>query len=295
MLIGNEPKPVTWQLANEPQAVRRLVRKLEREAPGPVQLFYEAGRPPARGTPHPRPTDAGSITRTATAWACSRPEQDLLLPPSLRDWLPEDHLAFFVSDLIDQLDLSGITAVYEDEERGYPPYREGGTTLRAMAKTYRSYVPEQDLLLPPSLRDWLPEDHLAFFVSDLIDQLDLSGITAVYESTTCRTRRNLQNLDPRFKSGRASKSYLCEIPRHSRVPGRRVGATRPAKERIIVRCCKCKTLREIAPALRLPSMGGTSSSLRWYAGREGRRGFGGVKTFTVPRNSRPCLARAECM
>jgi len=50
------------------------------------------------------------------------PEQDLLLPPSLRDWLPEDHLAFFVSDLLDQLDLSAITAVYEDEERGYPPY-----------------------------------------------------------------------------------------------------------------------------------------------------------------------------
>src|SRR5512132_1112350 len=50
------------------------------------------------------------------------PEQDLLLPPSLRDWLPEDHLAFFVSDLIDQLDLSAITATYEDEERGYPPY-----------------------------------------------------------------------------------------------------------------------------------------------------------------------------
>lgn len=50
------------------------------------------------------------------------PEQDLLLPPSLREWLPEDHLAFFVSDLIDQLDLSAITAVYEDEDRGYPPY-----------------------------------------------------------------------------------------------------------------------------------------------------------------------------
>ena len=50
------------------------------------------------------------------------PEQDLLLPPSLRDWLPENHLAFFVSDLMDQLDLSAITTVYEDEERGYPPY-----------------------------------------------------------------------------------------------------------------------------------------------------------------------------
>ena len=50
------------------------------------------------------------------------PEQDFLLPPSLRDWLPEDHLVYFVSDLIDQLDLSAITAVYADEERGYPPY-----------------------------------------------------------------------------------------------------------------------------------------------------------------------------
>jgi transposase len=50
------------------------------------------------------------------------PEQDLLLPPSLRDWLPEEHLAYFVSDLIDQLDLSAITSVYEEDERGYPPY-----------------------------------------------------------------------------------------------------------------------------------------------------------------------------
>jgi transposase len=50
------------------------------------------------------------------------PEQDLLLPPSLREWLPEDHLAFFVSDLIDQLDLSAITSRYEEEDRGYPPY-----------------------------------------------------------------------------------------------------------------------------------------------------------------------------
>jgi transposase len=50
------------------------------------------------------------------------PEQSFLLPPSPRDWLPEDHLVYFVSDLIDQLDLSAITTEYEDEERGYPPY-----------------------------------------------------------------------------------------------------------------------------------------------------------------------------
>jgi transposase len=50
------------------------------------------------------------------------PEQDFLLPPSLREWLPADRLAYFVSDLVDQLDLSAITAPYEHEERGYPPY-----------------------------------------------------------------------------------------------------------------------------------------------------------------------------
>ena len=50
-----------------------------------------------------------------------------------------------------------------------------------MTKTYRPYQPEQDLLLPPSLRDWLPENHLAYFVSDLVEQLDLSAIYAVYE------------------------------------------------------------------------------------------------------------------
>jgi transposase len=50
------------------------------------------------------------------------PEQDFLLPPSLREWLAEDHLAYFVSDLIDELDLGAIESHYEREERGYPPY-----------------------------------------------------------------------------------------------------------------------------------------------------------------------------
>lgn len=50
-----------------------------------------------------------------------------------------------------------------------------------MGKSYRPYLPEQDFLLPPSLRDWLPENHLAHFVSDVVDQLDLSAIESVYE------------------------------------------------------------------------------------------------------------------
>ena len=50
------------------------------------------------------------------------PEQDLLLPPSLRDWLPENHLVYCVSDVVEQLDLSAIESVYEEEDRGQPPY-----------------------------------------------------------------------------------------------------------------------------------------------------------------------------
>lgn len=43
MLMGTHAAPVTWTVPNEPHAVRRLVRKLERDAPGPVRACYEAG------------------------------------------------------------------------------------------------------------------------------------------------------------------------------------------------------------------------------------------------------------
>lgn len=50
------------------------------------------------------------------------PDQLLLMPPSLREWLSEDHLVYFVSDIVEQMELSAIEEVYEKEERGYPPY-----------------------------------------------------------------------------------------------------------------------------------------------------------------------------
>ena len=43
MLVGDHTTPVTWTVPNEPNTVRRLVRKLERDAPGPVRVCYEAG------------------------------------------------------------------------------------------------------------------------------------------------------------------------------------------------------------------------------------------------------------
>ena len=53
------------------------------------------------------------------------PEQQLLLPAALQEWLPPDHLAYFISDVVDQLDLSAITVRYQGERRGGPPYHPG--------------------------------------------------------------------------------------------------------------------------------------------------------------------------
>ena len=47
---------------------------------------------------------------------------------------------------------------------------------RSMSKTYLHYDPGQQLLLPAALREWLPGDHLAYFISDVVDQLDLSAV-----------------------------------------------------------------------------------------------------------------------
>jgi transposase len=49
--------------------------------------------------------------------ACDR-EQELLLPPSLREWLPEGHLAWFVIDAVAQLDLSGFYGAYREDGHG---------------------------------------------------------------------------------------------------------------------------------------------------------------------------------
>ncbi len=46
-------------------------------------------------------------------------------------------------------------------------------------KTFRPWIPEQTLLLPPSPVEWLPANHLVFFLLDLAAELDLSAIYAV--------------------------------------------------------------------------------------------------------------------
>ncbi len=51
------------------------------------------------------------------------PHQEFLLPPSLDDWLPEDHLARIVAQVVDDhLDLAPLLATYENEEGGSPAF-----------------------------------------------------------------------------------------------------------------------------------------------------------------------------
>lgn len=57
-----------------------------------------------------------------------------------------------------------------------------------MAREFLPYDLDQQYLLPPSMRDWVPEDHLIWFVSDLVDSLDLTAILSAYEKDETRGR-----------------------------------------------------------------------------------------------------------
>ena len=54
--------------------------------------------------------------------------------------------------------------------------------------SYRPYEPQQEMLLPASLQDWLPKGHLAYFISDTVDALNLKAFYARYEGGGARNQ-----------------------------------------------------------------------------------------------------------
>lgn len=58
-----------------------------------------------------------------------------------------------------------------------------------MGKSYRPWNPEQPYLLPPSPSEWLPEDHLAYFVLETVGELDLSSIESRLQEREPRGER----------------------------------------------------------------------------------------------------------
>jgi transposase len=82
-------------------------------------------------------------------------------------------------------------------------------------RTFRPSDSDQLLLLPPSLRDWLPEDHLAYFVADLVDELDLQAIYKTYGGVT----RGTVPYDPRMLVKVLFYAYAVGVPASRQIAG----------------------------------------------------------------------------
>ena len=76
-------------------------------------------------------------------------------------------------------------------------------------KSFRSWNPEQTLLLPPSPVDWLPENHLVFFLLDLAAELDLEAIHAVYRQ---KDPRGEKAYEPRMLVVLLLYAYCVGLP-----------------------------------------------------------------------------------
>ncbi|MFM9088383.1 MAG: IS1182 family transposase [Cyanobium sp.] len=78
-----------------------------------------------------------------------------------------------------------------------------------MSKTFRPWNPEQTLLLPPSPVDWLPENHLVFFLLDLVAELDLGEIHAYYGQ---KDPRGEKAYEPRMMVVLLLYAYCAGLP-----------------------------------------------------------------------------------
>lgn len=76
------------------------------------------------------------------------------------------------------------------------------------SRTFRPFEPDQLLLLPPSLRDWLPADHLAYFVADVVEELDLQPLLPTYGDLT----RGTVPYDPRMLVAVLLYAYAVGVP-----------------------------------------------------------------------------------
>ena len=85
-----------------------------------------------------------------------------------------------------------------------------------MPTTYRPYAPDQLLLLPASLKEWLPESHLAYFVSDTVEALNLRAFHARYEGDG----RRRQPFDPSMMVKVLVYAYASGVFSSRKIAGR---------------------------------------------------------------------------
>ena len=67
-----------------------------------------------------------------------------------------------------------------------------GSDDSGMAQNFIAVDREQAWLMPPSVQDWLPEDHYAWFVLASVEQMDLSAFLASYRLMVMVVRRMIR-------------------------------------------------------------------------------------------------------
>jgi len=75
-------------------------------------------------------------------------------------------------------------------------------------KRFKPYQPNQLFLLPPDMKQWLPEDHLVYFIMDVVNQLDLSAIYCCYDNS----KGGQPPFDPRMMIALLLYSYCIGLP-----------------------------------------------------------------------------------
>jgi transposase len=75
-------------------------------------------------------------------------------------------------------------------------------------RRFKPYQPNQLFLLPPDMKQWLPDDHLVYFVMDVVSQLDLDAIYCCYDSR----KGGQPPFDPRMMVGLLFYSYCIGLP-----------------------------------------------------------------------------------
>jgi hypothetical protein len=109
------------------------------------------------------------------------------------------------------------------------PVAARAVTAVGVHKRFRHYDQSQSFLLPPSLDDWLPENHEARFISDVVDTLlDLDCIYDSYTEASGAPRRNNQDLWMRKPSDYAATSFSPSSDRSAITP---FSKTTPARTR----------------------------------------------------------------
>ena len=142
-------------------------------------------------------------------------DQPLPLPADLRQWLPTDHSVYLVSDIVDQLDLSPISSVYDQGDGGgNPPYHPEMLTKR-LVYAYSQGVVSSRVIARNTYEDG------AFRVLCADQHPDFRTSSAFGE-------RYLQALVPRFNAGGSSG----RTPRLGQARARRPGRHEDARQRL---------------------------------------------------------------